>query len=391
MLTPYLPYPPSSGGQIRSFNLIKELSKDHEITLCSLIKYEDEKKYIERIKPFCKKVYVFKRSEKAFSLVNIIKTGFSTWPFLVIRNFSPSEKNALPEIIKEGNFDIIHAETFYVSPHIPQTKIPVVLVDQTIEYQVYKHYVDNYRFPFLKPLLYIDVSKLKYWETYYWKKAKGVVAVSESDAAIMKYLVSGLRATVIPNGFSEDFKDDVPVHFNHTIVFQGNYAWLQNAEAARFLAKEVFPKIVSQLSSVKLLISGQNTEIISDLKSDNITLNDLEDDDIVGVQKALRESGVLVAPLYGPGGTRLKILSAMAAKLPVVTTKVGIAGIGKDGQSYLEGETAQELANQTVRLLKNKKLYGKIAENARKLVEKEYSYQAIAKKLNEVYLEAKSG
>lgn len=391
MLTPYLPYPPSSGGQIRSYNLIKELSKKHEITLCSLIKFESEKKYIKKLNPFCKRIYIFKRPEKAWTIQNIIKTGFSSWPFLVIRNYSPSEKKALTQIIKEDTFDIIHAETFYVTPHIPKTKVPVVLVDQTIEYQVYKHYADHYRFPFLKPLLYIDVAKLKYWETYYWKKVARVVAVSESDAMVMRYLASGLKVTVIPNGVSEDFIDEVPMHFNKTIVFQGNYAWLQNAEAARILAREVFPKIKKQIKDVKLLISGQNTNIISDLKSESILLNDLAVDDIAGVQKAIRGSGVLVAPLYGPGGTRLKILSAMAARLPVVTTKVGIAGIGENGESYLEGETPQDLAKQTIRVLTDKSLYKKIADNARRLVESEYSYQSIAKKLNKVYEEAKNG
>lgn len=391
MLTPYLPYPPSSGGQIRSYNLIKELSKKHQITLCSLIKYEDEKKYIPKLKPYCKKVYIFKRPEKAWTLKNILNTGFSSWPFLVIRNFSPSEKKALTQIIKEDEFDIIHAETFYVSPHIPKTKVPVVLVDQTIEYQVYKHYVDEYRFPFLKPILYIDVAKLKYWETYYWKKATSVVAVSESDARVMKYLVPKLKVTIIPNGVGEDFIEEVPLHFNQTIFFQGNYAWLQNAEAARILAKQVFPRILKELPDVKLLISGQNTHIIEDLKTENVLLNDLAVDDTAGVQKAVRESGVLVAPLYGPGGTRLKILSAMAARLPVVTTKVGIAGVGTEGVDFLQGETPEELAKQTVKLLKDKLLYKKIADNARKLVEKEFSYTSIVEKLNAVYEEAKNG
>jgi len=391
MLTPYLPYPPSSGGQIRSFNLIKELSKQHEITLCSLVKYEDDKKYITKLKPFCKKVYIFKRPEKAWTIENILKTGFSSWPFLVIRNYSPSEKKALTQIIKEDQFDIIHAETFYVTPHIPITRVPVVLVDQTIEYQVYKHYVDNYRIPFLKPLLYIDVAKLKYWETYYWKRAARVVAVSESDARVMKYLVPTLKVDVIPNGAGDDFIQDVPIHRNQTILFQGNYAWLQNAEAARVLAKEVLPLIQKKLPNAKLLISGQNTSVVADLKSENIEISDLAVDDFEGVKKAFRESGVLVAPLYGPGGTRLKILSAMAARLPVVTTNVGIAEVGREDETFLQGETIEELAKQTVRILTDGALYKKIAESAWRLIVDEYTYQAIAKKLNKIYQEASNG
>lgn len=387
MLTPYLPFPPSSGGQIRSLNLIKQLSKKHEITLCSLIKEEKDRKYGDELKKYCKAVHIFKRPEKPWTFSNILRTGFSTLPFLVIRNYSPSEKKELPNIIKEGNFDLIHAETFYVGPHIPETEIPIVLVDQTIEYEVYRHFVNNFKYFFMKPLLFIDVMKLKYWETFYWKKAARVVAVSEKDQKIMEDVVGNKTVRLVPNGVGEDLMDKVPLHYNKKILFVGNYAWLQNIEAAQVLAREVFPLIKEKIKDATLIMAGQNTEKITDLQSDDVEVLDLAVDDVEGIKKAFHTSGVLVAPLYGPGGTRLKILGAMAAQLPVVTTKVGIAGIGKDGESYLEGNNPEEMAAQTIKILEDKKLYEEIANNARDLVENTYSYDAISKILNSVYEE----
>jgi polysaccharide biosynthesis protein PslH len=388
MLTPYLPYPPSSGGQIRSYNLIKQLSKKHEITLCSLIKFEEEKNYMDKLRPFCKNIYVFKRPEKPFAIANILKTGLSTFPLLVIRNFSRTEKKALGKILDKEKFDIIHAETFYVSPHIPKTNIPLVLVDQTIEYQVYKHFVDRFRFPFLKPLLNLDVLKLKYWEIFYWKKASRVIAVSEEDARIMKHLVPGIKVETVPNGVGEDLMEEVPLHFNYDILFIGNYLWLQNAEAARILATKVFPLIKKAIPQARINILGQNTSKIEDLrKIEGVRIKDLKVDDIEGVKEAYQKSGILIAPLYGPGGTRLKVLGAMAAKLPVVTTRVGIAGIGKNNQSYLEGETPEELAKRAIELFRDEKLYEKLAVSARKLVIQNYSYEKIAEKLDKVYQE----
>ena len=85
MLTLYLPFPPTSGGQIRSFNLIKDLSKKHEITLVSFIK-KGEEVYASELKKYCKEVLFFYRSDKPFSITNILKTGFSLYPFLVMRN-----------------------------------------------------------------------------------------------------------------------------------------------------------------------------------------------------------------------------------------------------------------------------------------------------------------
>lgn len=391
MLTPYLPFPPSSGGQIRSLNLIKQLSKKHEITLCSLIKEEKDRKYGDELKKYCKAVHIFKRPEKPWTFSNILRTGFSSLPFLVIRNYSPSEKKELPKIIKDGDFDLIHAETFYVGPHIPETDIPIVLVDQTIEYEVYRHFVNNFKYFFLKPLLYIDVMKLKYWETFYWKQAAKVVAVSDKDQKIMEQVVGAKNVRLVPNGVGEDLMDKVPLHYNAKLLFVGNYAWLQNIEAAQVLAKEVFPLIKKEVPEAKLIIAGQNTEKVRTLKTDDIEILDLAVDDVEGIKKAFHTSGVLVAPLYGPGGTRLKILGAMAAHLPVVTTKVGIAGIGKDGFSYLEGSNPKELADKTIKVLKDKDLYESIAKNARKLVEDTYSYDAISQILDSVYKEVVDG
>lgn len=388
MLTPYLPYPPSSGGQIRSFNLIKQLSKKHQITLYALTKYDGEKKYVKELERYCEEVKIFERPQSPWSLGNILRTGFSLYPFLVIRNFSEKEKKDVARILKEEKFDIIHAETFYVYPHIPNTDIPVVLVDQTIEFQVYQHYVEDFKYFFLKPIFWIDVLKIKFWETHYWKKAARAVAVSASDANKMIKLVPDLKVSVIPNGAGEDLMEDVPLHFSKTLLFMSNYDWMQNIEAARILVQEVFPLVLKEVPDARLRIAGQHTEKIHDLLSMNVEIIDLEIEDIEGVKKAYHESGVLVAPLYGPGGTRLKILGAMAAKLPVVTTNVGIEGIAaKNGVSVLFGKSPKELAQLVVTLLGDKDLYKKIALNARRLVEEKYSYQAIAKKLDKVYQE----
>lgn len=94
MLTPYLPFPDSSGGQIRSYNLIKSLSKKHDITLFSLIKDDSEKRFIPELEKYCKKVKVFKRSKSPWTMRNILLTGFGPYPFLVIRNLSPQEKKS---------------------------------------------------------------------------------------------------------------------------------------------------------------------------------------------------------------------------------------------------------------------------------------------------------
>lgn len=388
MLTPYLPYPPSSGGQIRSYNLIKQLSKKHKITLYSLIKYDGERKNIKELEKYCERVKVFKRAEKPWTIKNIFKTAISSFPFLVIRNYSSEEKEDIRKILKEEKFDIIHAETFYVSPHIPDTDIPEVLVDQAIEYQVYQHFVKNFKWPLLKPILNIDVRKIKFWETFYWQKAAHVIAVSGRDADLMREFVPNSKVSVVPNPVSDEMIQDVKLHFNLNILFIGNYAWLQNVEAVEILEKEIFPGIAQKIPDVKLVIVGQNTEKLKIKAKNNVKIIDLKIDDIKGVVNAYHNNGILMAPLYGPSGARVKIISAMAARMPVITTSIGIEGIdAKNNESVLIADTYEESINQAVRLLTDKNLYKKIANNARKLIEENYTYDVSAKKLDAIYNE----
>lgn len=392
MLTPYLPYPPSSGGQVRSYNLIKNLAKEHEITLFSLIKDNEERKYVRELEKYCEKVRVFSRPAKPWTFKNILKTGFSLYPFVVVRNFSLEEKNAVIEELKTKKYDLIHAETFYVMPHLPATKIPVVLVDQTIEFQVYQHYVESSNNFLLKPFLYLDVFKIKFWELRFWQKATRVVAVSEVDKKKMQSLVKNLKVDVVPNGAGEDLmnlwgkkkKTQVPI-----IFFQANFNWLQNIEAAQNLSMEVFPLIKERIPEAQCWIVGQGAkEKIGHLAREDISIIDLSTSDISGVVETYRKATVFVAPLEGPGGTRLKILAAMAAGVPVVTSAVGIEGIdAEDENEVLIADEPQIMAEKVEMLVKQKKKGQELAKAARKLVEKKYSYQSIAEKLGQIYRE----
>lgn len=389
MLTPYLPFPDSSGGQIRSYNLIKNLSKKHKITLFSLIKDDSEKKFVPELEKYCEKVRVFKRSRSPWTARNILLTGFGPYPFLVIRNLSPRERSAVKEEIDSVKYDLIHAETFYVMPHIPTTSVPILLVEQTIEYLVYKHYVQSIKNIFLRYLLSIDVAKLRFWETNFWKKADGVVAVSDADKKEMIKLAPKLKVGLVPNGVNLDFfkiktswSDKEP-----KILFVANFKWLQNIEAAELLLNQVFPVIKKRVPNAKVWIVGQHVpKEISFFRSKSVVVEDLREDDQDGIRNAYLNASVFVSPLRGPGGTRLKHFGAMAAKLPLITTTVGAEGLGaKDGKEILIRNNPKDLADAVVDILKNPKKAEIIARNARRLVEEKYSWPKMGELLDEIY------
>jgi len=391
MLTPYLPYPPNSGGQTRSFNLIKNLSGKHEITLFSLIKDDEEKKYVNNLEKYCRKVRVFKRSKTPWTVRNILMTGFGLYPFLVIRNLVPEEKAALTEELKSNRYDLIHAETFYVMPHIPETDTPILLVDQTIEYLVYKHYVEE-QAPFIaRPLFSIDVAKLKYSETHFWKSADRVVAMSLSDKKEMVRLVPNLKVDIVPNGIDSNFfsAGKRQILENPRVLYVGNLRWLQNIEAIEVLIHTVWPLIKKEIPNATLWIVGNYiTDEIKAYASEDIQITE----NIPDIRDAYLNSTVLVAPIEGPGGTRLKVLESMASGLPVITTTVGAEGleIVNSKHALIENDYLK-LAKLAVKVIKDKNLAKRLGDNSKRLVEERYSWDTSSSLLDKIYHEIAHG
>lgn len=389
MITPYVPFPPSSGGQIRTFNLLKYLSLKNKITLVCLYKFDEEKKYLRHLQPYCHKIYFCRRPEKPWIAKTITRAVFSLNPFLVVRNFSQEAKNILKRLFHQENFDVIHVETFYVMPHLPKVKTPVLLVEQTIEYQVYQHFVKSLPF-FIQALFFLDIVKLKYWERYYWTKASLVAAVSQSDKKLIMSLEPKIKPVIIPNGAGDEMiaKNLSSRNLKEPIfLFQGNFLWLQNTEAALILYKEILPFLKKQFNNFKLIIAGQNAKKKLLFKEDkSIQVIDIPQDNSDYVRNLYQKATLFIAPIFGPGGTRLKILAAMANGLPVISTKIGISGLDVvDNQSVLIAETAEEFVEKIKKILSSPAFYKKIQIQAYQLIKEKYNWKKIANNLEIVY------
>lgn len=393
MLTPYLPYPLLSGGQIRTYNLLKKLAEKYEVTLFALIKEESERQYIPELEKYCAKVRVFKRSRKPFTFRNIFQTAFSSFPFLVIRNHVPETIRAVEEELQAEHYDVIHAETFYMMPNIPQTNVPIILVEQTIEYLGYESYADKIHFWPLRQILKVDINKIRRWEEHYWRSCTKLITMSEDDRGFINQTINELeKIEVVSNGVDVKWfaqKDRTPPK-DHTILSVGTFNWLPNVEAVKYLVEKVWPLVKEKLPSTKLWIVGNapTPEIFSYQKKDNsITITG----GIPDIRDAFTGAHVLVAPVFSGKGTRYKILEAMAAGTPIVATEIAVEGLGVEhGVEVLIGNTAEELADLTAKVLQSPSLQKKLAENGKKFVQSQYDWSYIAKKLDRIYLKMAS-
>ncbi len=387
MLTPYLPYPLLSGGQIRTYNLLKKLSHKHRITLFALIKNQNEKQYIPELEKYCQEVKVFKRSSKPFTFKNILNTAVSKYPFLVIRNFVPEVVTAIQQELDNNDYDLIHAETFYMMPHLPQITIPTILVEQTIEYLGYESYAKKAN-PLLKPFLYYDIAKIKRTEIHYWHQADRLITMSEDDKQFINQIINQpKKIQVVSNGVDSNWFEQQPRKLPEqpTFLSVGTFKWLPNIEAARFLIKKVWPSIKKQIPQAKLWVVGNApTEEIKNygLADKQINVSGRIED----IRTAFKQSHVLVAPVFSGKGTRYKILEAMASGTPIVATSTAVEGLDvQNNKHVLVADQADKMADYAVEIIKDRDLWHKLSDNGKNFVKKNYDWELISQKLDKIY------
>ncbi len=387
MLTPYLPYPLLSGGQIRTYNLLKKLAKKHDITLFALIKNYDEQQHIAELEKYCKKVRVFKRSEKPFTIKNIFKAVTSSYPFLVTRNHVPETISAIKKELENERYDLIHAETFYMMPHLPENDIPTILAEQTIEYLGYESYARKMP-PIIKQLLQVDIQKIKRWEKHYWRLSDKLIVMSEDDREFIgKQINNTKKIEVVANGVDADWFDQLERKLPQqpTVLSVGTFKWLPNVEAVDFLVKKVWPHVREKMQQAKLLIVGnaptKNVIRYGEQDSSIEVLGRIPD-----IRTAFKQSHVLVAPVFSGKGTRYKILEAMASGTPVVASKIAVEGLDvRHGEHVLTSNSGETMAELVIKLLNDKKLWQKLSNNGRQYVRKNFDWREIAEKLDMIY------
>lgn len=354
------------------------------------------KKDIGEVEKICKRVIAIDR-KKQWSLINIIKTGLSMSPFLITGHAQAKMREEINKLLASEKFDLIHVETSYVMQNLPKTSTPIVLVEHNVEYLVYKRYSD--RIPFLlRPLLNIDVFKLRNQEEKFWKKADYLIAVSEDEAKIMQ--AKNENVIIVPNGvdikkFTFRDQKSMPGKLEKTVLFIGDFRWAENRDALRWIFKEIWPLLKLKTKNpaslaggpklkINLWIVGKNIpEYIKKTRDEDIVFDENADDD---TSKIFQKADLLLAPIRIGGGTSFKILEAMASGVMVATTELGASGIGaKDRKEVLISDETEGLTDRVLEVFKNDKLYKEITENARKLIEKKYDWRIIVKKLEDVY------
>lgn len=377
-----LPYPLYSGGQVRMYNLLKRLSKKHSITLFSFIRTNEERTYAKNFDflPSVKMVYRGRALQSKYLL-----KAFGAYPLLLASYDNEEMRRLIQNEISNHDYNLIHIEPFYVFPSIPVNSLPLVVSEHNIEYLVYENFAKSYSISSLRPVVYADSQKIRRWEERVWKKAVSVTAVSNDDSQVITR-TTGTSCSVIPNGVdTEWFRFNVRKFNpkNPTFLFVGNFAWAPNIEAVRTLLKDIWPKVTNEYPAGVLTIVGkQFPKALRAMVSGNIFVRE----DVEDIRDVFLTSDILLAPMGIGGGSKFKLLEAMASGTPVITTAQGRMGIeALPGKHVWEAETAEQFVQSIQSIYSNQNMKKTIIRNARKLVEEKYDWSVIADRLDYVW------
>lgn len=378
-----LPYPLYSGGQVRIYNLLKRLSVHHLVTLFAFIRSEEERKYLKELS-FCADVQCVFRG-RAWRPSYLTRSLVGSYPFLMNTYDISEMREKIEKELQRKKYDLVHIEPGYVWPSLPELHTKLIVSEHNIEHSVYNDFVNHSRYPLLKQFMQRDVEKLKKWETIIWKKADHVVTVSDEDAEEIKK-VKKSNVDVIPNGIDENvflFRPKSNISESCTCLFVGNFRWIQNIDAVRLLLTDIWPSINQSFPQAKLRIVGKYfpKKFFSFISQSVSVIPHVED-----ITQEFNIADIVLAPIRVGGGTKYKILEAMASGVPVITTEKGIQGLPlKHMVHCYVANTENEWVKHIHAIINNKDINKKIVQNARALVEKEYSWNSIADELSAVW------
>ncbi len=383
-----LPYPLFSGGQIRIYNLLKKLSKDHEIILYAFIRNEKERAHVAELS-FLKKVVLVHRGS-AWRPKYVVKSVLGPYPLLFESYHNSQMLSLLADELAIGKYDLVHLEPGYVWPSLPKTSTPVVVAEHNIEHTIYEDFVRQVSLPILRPPMHMDVAKMKRWEKRIWKEATNVIAVSPDDKAEIESASGRGDIRVVPNGvdlasFPYNPKKSISLT-NPIFLYVGSFAWMQNRDAVQYLVSDIWPSLKAKYPGAQLHVVGRNapkTLVETLTRSDIRIMNRVEN-----IQKEFASADVLLAPLRIGGGTKFKVLEAMAAGVPVVTTPLGATGMNVTERDICIAENAEDFIVKTEQIIFDDKKRMDMVDHARRVIETHYSWDTIAKELDEVWREA---
>jgi sugar transferase (PEP-CTERM/EpsH1 system associated) len=384
-------HPVDKGGKIRTYNMLKELKRQHRITYLTLDDGAANAAERESAFEYCDELACVPHQPRekftAGFYSELLFNLASSLPYAIKKYESPALRAEIVKRAQAGKVDLIVCDFLAPAANVPfEVECPTVLFQHNVEAMIWKRHYEVQTNPLKKAYLYSQWRKMRSYERKMCRRFDSVVAVSSEDREQIQNDYGVASVFDVPTGVDTNFfrpsgNEQLDAH---NIVFTGSMDWLPNEDAISYFTEQVMPRIRQAIPDATLTVVGRNPyqSLLELAKRDSSVIVTRRVDD---VRPYMERAAAYVVPLRIGGGTRLKIYEAMAMEKAIVSTTIGAEGLPlKDGTELLLADTAESFAEAVVRVLNDKSLAHRLGARAAATVREQFGWEKVAERFGRI-------
>jgi sugar transferase (PEP-CTERM/EpsH1 system associated) len=384
-------HPVDKGGKIRTYQMLKELKRDHEITYLTLDDGSAGADARKLASEYCHELDCIRHEQRekfsAGFYFDLATNLSSSLPYAVKKYESNAMREEISRLARQKKFDVIVCDFLAPAVNLPaHVDCPVVLFQHNVEAIIWKRHYEVQTNPLKKSYLHRQWRKMERIEQTICQRVDAVVAVSSEDRETLEREYNLEKVYDVPTGVDTDFfrPDANTRQHENNLVFTGSMDWLPNEDAISFFVAEIMPRIKEKIPGMTLTVVGRNpsNSLLELSKFDPavIVTGRVED-----VRPYMDQAAAYIVPLRIGGGTRLKIYEAMAMEKAIVSTTIGAEGLPvDDGQELLLADSPEAFADTVVKVLTGAKVAAELGQRAAAKVRDEFGWDRVAREFSRI-------
>jgi sugar transferase (PEP-CTERM/EpsH1 system associated) len=384
-------HPVDKGGKIRTYQMLKELKREHRITYLTLDDGTADKDARALAQQYCHELICVPQRQRAkFTAGFYAELAFnlaSNLPYAIAKYQSAEMRGRIQQLTSEGLYDVVVCDFLAPAVNVPRTlSCPSILFQHNVEAMIWQRHFEVQTNTLKRAYLLGQWRKMRAFEGVTCRRFDRVITVSREDREVMRREYGVTAIDDVPTGVDTDFfrPRTTASRSPRNLVFTGSMDWLPNEDAIRYFTEQILPLIKQQLPDVTLTVVGRNPYPalldLSQRDSSVIVTGRVED-----VRPYMERAAAYIVPLRIGGGTRLKIFEAMAMEKAIVSTTVGAEGLPvRPGVELLLADTPKHFADEVVRVLSDEQLANDLARNASMLVRAQFGWDRVATRFAEI-------
>jgi polysaccharide biosynthesis protein PslH len=378
-------HPVDKGGKIRTYNMLRELKRNHHVTYLTLDDGLADAAARDDAFQYCHElVCVPHRPSEKFTArfyLELARNLFSPQPYAIKKYQSAQLREEIRARTDDGTIDLVVCDFLAPADNVPrELRCPTVLFQHNVEAMIWKRHHEIQKNPVKRSYLFTEWLKMRAFEKRACRSFDAVVAVSKEDCEQMQHDYGVTSVFEVPTGVDTAFFKPRRslAQDPHNIVFTGSMDWLPNEDAITYFTQEVMPLIKQRIPEATLTVVGRNPypSLVELARRDRSLIVTGRVDD---VRPYMERASAYVVPLRIGGGTRLKIYEAMAMEKAIVSTTIGAEGLPvTDGVEILLADTAEATATAVVKILRDAAFAKALGARAAATVREKFGWQGVA-------------